>query len=97
MAALARIEGDLVRAFEAGSGPGAPSLTPLLEAHRTWVAARWARSCGPDAYAGLADLYLAHPDFVARYEALAPGFSAFLTDAMKAHARAMIERRSDRG
>ena len=34
----------------------------------------------------LADLFLSHPDFVARYETLAPGFAVWLTDAMKAHA-----------
>jgi hypothetical protein len=37
-------------------------------------------------YAGLADLYLSHPDFVARYEAIAPGFTEYLTRAMKLHA-----------
>lgn len=48
------------------------------------MAARRSRRCDVAAYSGLADLYLSHPAFVARYEALAPGFSAFLAEAMKA-------------
>ncbi|MGF1620661.1 MAG: TipAS antibiotic-recognition domain-containing protein [Rhodomicrobiaceae bacterium] len=47
----------------------------------------WGRPCDPDAYTGLADLYLAHPDFVARYESIAPGFAKFLATAMIAHAK----------
>lgn len=86
MADLESLEGALVAAFEAGTHPGAEALAPHLEEHRDWVAQRWGRPCDARAYQGLADLYLAHPDFVARYEALAAGFSAFLTDAMTAHA-----------
>lgn len=83
---LRQLEAALVRAFENGAAVGARDLTALLSEHRAWVGDQWGRSCTSEAYAGLADLYLAHPDFVARYEALAPGFSVFLTDAMKAFA-----------
>ena len=58
----------------------------MIARHRAWVAVAWDKPCPPDAYAGLADMYLSHPDFVARYEALGPGFAVWLTDAMKAHA-----------
>ena len=85
MDALARFERALVEAFENGTASDAPELAPLLSDHRDWVAAQWGRPCDRNAYAGLADLYLSHPDFVARYEALSPGFSAFITDAMKAY------------
>jgi hypothetical protein len=45
----------------------------------------WSKECPPASYGGLADLYLAHPDFVARYEAYGEGFTAWLTTAMKAY------------
>ena len=62
------------------------SLDPLLKRHRAWVAAMWDRPCPPDAYSGLADLHLSHPDFIKRYEAIAEGFSDYHADAMKAYA-----------
>jgi hypothetical protein len=46
----------------------------------------WGRPCGVQAYSGLADLYLAHPDFVARYERIGAGFAQYLSGAMKIHA-----------
>lgn len=86
MMSLAEIEGSLVAAFQAGLPPDANALAPKIERHRAWVATMWNRPCLPDAYAGLADLYRSHPDFVQRYETLAPGFCEFLVAAMKAHA-----------
>jgi hypothetical protein len=46
----------------------------------------WGKECPLASYGGLADLYLAHPDFVARYEAHGEGFTGWLTGAMKAYA-----------
>ncbi|ABD56592.1 MerR family transcriptional regulator [Jannaschia sp. CCS1] len=89
MAELARIESALVAVFQDGADPSADAVGSLIADHRDWVAARWKRPCDADAYAGLADLYQSHPDFVARYETLASGFSAFLNDAMNAHACAI--------
>lgn len=84
--ALRTIEAELVIAFEAGEKPGSPTLHDKLEAHRTWVAGMWGRDCEADGYSGLADLYTANPEFVARYETLSAQFSQWLPDAMKAHA-----------
>ena len=46
------------------------------------------RFWSPDAtsYAGLGDMYVEHPEFRARYEAVAPGLSEFLRDGMRAYA-----------
>jgi DNA-binding transcriptional MerR regulator len=63
------------------------SLDPLLRRHRDWVAAMWNKPCPPEAYSGLADLHLSHPDFVARYEGLGEGFSDYHAESMKAYAR----------
>ncbi len=86
MRELAELEGALASRMSEGVPAESDSLDLLLSRHRTWVAFMWGRDCPPDAYGGLADLYLAHPDFEKRYETIAPGFTAFLTSAMKAYA-----------
>ena len=87
MAELAEIEYALADHLKAGVPPTSDDLHDLLERHRAWVASMWGRPCTPDAYAGMADMYLSHPDFEKRYETIAEGFTAFLTTAMKAHAQ----------
>lgn len=83
---LAEVESALAEGCRRKIPADSPALDPALERHRAWVAAMWDRPCPPEAYAGLADLYLAHPDFRARYETLEPGFCDYLAAAMKAHA-----------
>lgn len=80
------VEASLVALFEAASAP-AEALTRTLEEHRALVTAFWGRPCDGQAYEGLADLYADHPDFRARYERLSPGFSVWLPQAMRAHAK----------
>ncbi|WP_287432428.1 MerR family transcriptional regulator [Maritimibacter sp.] len=82
MDALREIEGALVAAYEGGVSPERADVA----AHRDWVAGMWGRPCSPEAHAGLAEMYLSHPDFIARYEALSPGFSQWLPAAIKAAA-----------
>jgi DNA-binding transcriptional MerR regulator len=72
--------------FLAGELPDSEAVEPALERHRAWVGRMWGRDCPPQAHAGLADLYLAHPDFRARYEAYGEGFTDWLVAAMKAGA-----------
>ena len=79
---LKELEGALVEAFEAG----ADAADALCEKHRAWVASMWGQECTKEAYSGLADMYLSHPDFVARNEALAPQFSQWLPNVMKVYA-----------
>ncbi len=83
---LQEIEEGLAEGMRRGLPTGSPSLDPLLHRHREWVAFMWGRPCPPEAYAGLADTYLAHADFVARYEAIAPGFAMYLANSMKVFA-----------
>jgi DNA-binding transcriptional MerR regulator len=84
---LYEVEQGLAERLRRGVPLGSPSLDPLLKRHREWVAFMWGRPCPPDAYAGLADLYLSHPDFVARYEAIEKGFAEYLAGSMKVYAR----------
>jgi len=82
METLKDLEAALVDAFQSGLD----TADDICEAHRAWVASMWGKECSKEAYAGLAEMYLSHPDFVARYEALAPQFSQWLPAAMKAYA-----------
>jgi DNA-binding transcriptional MerR regulator len=83
---LTTLEADLAEACRRKVATDSPALAPVLARHRQWIATMWGRPCPPEAYAGMADLYLAHEDFRARYEAQAPGFSEYLAAAMKAYA-----------
>jgi DNA-binding transcriptional MerR regulator len=85
MAELKAIEDNLVAAYQDGRA----EIAPLFARHRDWVAAMWGKPCPPAAYAGLADLYASHPDFVARFEAMAPRFSGWLVAGMKDYAKGL--------
>jgi DNA-binding transcriptional MerR regulator len=83
---LKAIEGDLVDAYRRGMPADSRALKPVLDRHREWVAYMWNKDCPPGAYVILADMYLGHPDFLARFNALADGFADWLPQAMKAYA-----------
>lgn len=85
MAELAAIEQGLAEGLRKDEPADSAAHDLLLDRHRAWVAFMWDRPCPPDAYSSLADLYLSHPDFEKRYEQIEPGFTAYLTDAMKAY------------
>jgi len=82
----AQVEQALAGALRHDVDPGAAGVDALIRRHRAWVAAMWGRPCTAQAYAGLADMYLSHPDFVARYERIEQGFAQYLARAMKLHA-----------
>lgn len=83
---LRDIETALAEGMKRGLEPASDAINGVIARHRAWVAAAWDKPCPSEAYSGLADLYQSHPDFVRRYETLAPGFTDFLVAAMKAHA-----------
>ena len=83
---LRAIEAQLADAFVAGTHPGDVALVAAFDAHRAFMTRMWGQDCSPVAYAGLAKMYLSHPDFIARYERLAPQFSQWLPTAMKSYA-----------
>ena len=83
---LAQVEAGLVECCRNGLPADSPQLQPWLARHRHWIAGMWNRPCTAAAYAGLAGLYLAHPDFRARYETLQAGFAEYLAAAMRAYA-----------
>lgn len=83
---LRTVEQALADGLRTGADPASEAVDRLICRHRSWVAAMWGRPCSTEAYSGLADLYLAHPDFVARYERIEQGFAEYLVRAMKSHA-----------
>lgn len=86
LAAGQAAEDELVERFVAGTASDSTELEPLFDRHRDWVSRMWGRECPREGYSGMADLYLAHPDFRARYEARGEGFTDWLTTAMKTYA-----------
>jgi DNA-binding transcriptional MerR regulator len=84
---LHHLEQGLADGLRNGMPADSAVLDPLLKQHREWVAFMWGRPCAPEAYAGLADLYLSHPDFITRYEKIETGFAEYLAAAMKAYAK----------
>ncbi len=86
MKELKDVEQALAEGMRRGIHVDAEPVDRLLARHRAWVATMWDKPCVPAAYSGLAELYLSHADFRARYEAIAPGFAQWLTTAMKSYA-----------
>lgn len=77
---------DLGGAFNDGAAPEDAANGPLLERHRACIAEMWGGPCSPQAYAGVANLYLEHPDFRKNIDKRGAGFTDWLSTAMKAHA-----------
>lgn len=91
LAELREVETGLADAMAAGDAPDRPRVEALLARHRDRVGRSWPKPPDAQAYAGLADVYVSHPDFVARYEALRPGFAAWLAAAMRNYARTRLQ------
>lgn len=79
---------SLERAFAAAMAAGTPASSEAAQAlvaqHHAFIGRFW--SPGREGYEGLAQLYLDHPDFTARYEAVSPGLTEYLTTAMRIYA-----------
>ncbi|HEY6815360.1 MAG TPA: MerR family transcriptional regulator [Croceibacterium sp.] len=79
-------ERALAEQFAGGTGADSTGLDPLLDRHRAWVSQMWGRECPREGYGGMADMYLAHPDFRTHFDKHGEGFTDWLTTAMKAYA-----------
>jgi DNA-binding transcriptional MerR regulator len=83
-AELEAVERALGQALADGLAEGSPTTQTLIGRHHAIISRFWSPTA--EAYAGLGDLYLEHPDFRARYEAVQPGLTAYLAAAMKVFA-----------
>lgn len=84
-----KVEGEAIeRAVAAALSSGLPAdcetVQDEIRRHCAWVSHFWTPN--REAYAGLGQLYLEHPDFTARYEAVAAGLTAYMADAMRVFA-----------
>lgn len=87
LAELREIEAGLAAAMGEGAAVDATEVRALITRHRDWVGRSWPTPPDAAAYAGLADFYTSHPDFIARYEAIRPGFTEWLAAAIRDYAR----------
>jgi DNA-binding transcriptional MerR regulator len=85
-AEFAGIERELGRALAAGVPADNAAVQAIMKRHHDWVRRGWTSSPNAVAYLGLAALYRQHPHFRARYEAVQPGLTDYLAEAMKAFA-----------
>lgn len=81
------VEAALARAMAAGLPTDSEAVQALIARHHAWVSRSWT----PDgtAYAGLADLYLEHPDFRAHYDRAAAGLVDYLAAGMRVFAKTL--------
>lgn len=79
------IERGFVALSAAGEPSGGPAAMDQAEAYRHYLS-RWFYDVAPELHRNLAQLYVADPRFAAHYEALAPGLSDYVSQAIVANA-----------
>jgi DNA-binding transcriptional MerR regulator len=89
VAALRAVEHRLADAMD-GASAGDAAHHGLLEDHRALMTRFWGAPCGPDAYRGLAALYVAQGGFADHFEGVRPGLARWLNSAMFSHADRLL-------
>jgi MerR family transcriptional regulator, thiopeptide resistance regulator len=82
-----QVELNLAELLVAGAGVDDPRVQAVIATHYAVVCRFWTPDA--DSYAGLADMYVEHPDFRTRYESRQPGLAEYLRAAMRCFAAAM--------
>ena len=80
------VETGLGKALADGLPADSDAVRAMMRRHHAWVARMWNRTPSRDAYIGLGQMYVDHPDFHARYEAVQPGLAEYLAGAMRSFA-----------
>ncbi|WP_431728818.1 MerR family transcriptional regulator [Verrucosispora sp. TAA-831] len=75
----------IVALMESGAPADGPAARELAEEHRRQISQSF-YECSYEIHTGLADMYLADERFTAHYEAIAPGLTAYLAEAIHANA-----------
>jgi len=75
----------IVAVMESGAAPDSSEAMELAEEHRQQIS-QWYYECSYEIQTGLAEMYLADERFMATYEAIKPGLTVFLRDAILANA-----------
>jgi hypothetical protein len=71
--------------MDSGASAQSPEAMELAEEHRAHIS-QWFYECSYEIQTGLAEMYLADERFMATYEAIKPGLTVFLHDAIFANA-----------
>lgn len=71
--------------MDSGEGPESEAAMDLAEEHRQHIR-RFYYDCTYEIHTGLAEMYVADPRFTATYEAIKPGMTEYLRDAILANA-----------
>ena len=79
------INDALLAHMQAGHLASSPEVAAVAEEHRQHIS-RWFYDCSTDVHVGLADMYVADPRFAASYDTQAPGFAAYVSEAIRANA-----------
>ena len=81
-----RINEELEDAVRAGADPTGPAGARLCALHKEWLDYTWS-FYSPEAHKGLAEMYVADERFTSYYDEVVKGCTAWLRDAVIAHAR----------
>jgi DNA-binding transcriptional MerR regulator len=73
-----------VAALAAGEAPDSAKVQALTARHYAWVCRAWKPN--RQAYIGMGEMYVSHPDFRATYDAVRPGLAEYLAAAMRVYA-----------
>ena len=79
------VTANLAALFESGALPESEEAMTAAEAHRQHIS-RWYYECSYEIHRGLGEMYVSDERFRANYDALAPGLSEFIRDAVRANA-----------
>ncbi|MDI1463627.1 MerR family transcriptional regulator [Catellatospora sp. KI3] len=77
--------GRFTALMDSGAAADSAAAMALAEEHRQLIS-QWFYECSYEIHTGLADMYLADERFTATYEAIKPGMTRFLHDAIHANA-----------
>ena len=80
------VEDGLADALRQGLPAESAEVQALVRRHHAWVGQMWAKTPSRQGYVGLSQTYAGHPDFVARFEAKAPGLTAYIGQAIQVFA-----------
>ena len=86
VAELEVLEIEIAGAMAKGLPAASAAVGVLIARHHAWIARSWNRAPTAEAYRNLALIYEDNPDFRARYEGRAAGFTEYLVAAMRAYA-----------
>ncbi|MBF6356867.1 TipAS antibiotic-recognition domain-containing protein [Nocardia higoensis] len=85
------IAADFGRAHAAGLPVDSEEVRAITARHHDWIGLGWRhREVTADAFIGLGEMYVADPRFGANYDRHGEGTAAYVRDAMKSYAEAVL-------